>query len=98
MASISTKVTQYQRPVIIGFILLSTFIFIWLGNPTRLLVGAGTLNGMVLPLALGAMLLVVVKQKGQGNIQHPKWLVYAGWMVVIIMGIMGVRSLFLISL
>jgi Mn2+/Fe2+ NRAMP family transporter len=98
ITSISENTLRYQRYIIIGFIVLSTTIFAWLGNPTQLLVKAGTINGLVLPLALGSMLLVVGRQKKTGGYRHPKGLIYAGWAVVLIMGIMSVRSLFLLGL
>ena len=95
MASVSGFVKKNQRTIIIAFILLSSLVFIFMGSPTRLLVKAGTLNGLVLPMALASMLWVVVRGGRERFAQHPIWLVYAGWLVVGILLVMSIRSVWL---
>jgi Mn2+/Fe2+ NRAMP family transporter len=50
IASVNTWVAARQRYMIILFIILSSLVFVMLGNPTQLLVRAGTINGLVLPI------------------------------------------------
>jgi Mn2+/Fe2+ NRAMP family transporter len=91
IGSASGAVKKHERKVIIMFMLVSTLIFMLIGSPTKMLVKAGTLNGLVLPLAL-AGILWVVKKNGIRNFQHPKWLLYTGWLVTSILIIMAIRS------
>ncbi|HLZ15717.1 MAG TPA: divalent metal cation transporter, partial [Cyclobacteriaceae bacterium] len=79
--------------VIIGFILISTVIFLWVGQPVKVLVAAGAVNGLVLPFALAIMLSSTFKPGILKNYQHPKWLSILGWIVVIVMTYMGIRGL-----
>ena len=82
-----------QRYIISGFILFSAIIFILVGNPVRLLVMAGTVNGITLPVALGIILLASRNKKIVDDYHHPRWLEAVGWMVVLLMGVMSVYSL-----
>jgi Mn2+/Fe2+ NRAMP family transporter len=68
----------------IAFILISTGIFLFWGKPIIILVLAGAVNGFILPFSLGLMLWVMMKRK-LNHYHHPKWLLWSGWMVVIVM-------------
>ncbi len=96
MASVHAGVHKYQRLAIVAFILLSTMIFLFAGSPTLLLVRAGTFNGLVLPVALGAMLLVARKSSFAHGYRHASWLIFSGWMVVFALSVMGIRSVWLL--
>lgn len=96
ISAISPVINKYQRYIIIAFILLSTLVFLWFGNPTRLLVRAGTINGLILPVALFTILLAASRPGIIKGYRFPRWLYYAGWMVVAIMTIMGLRALYLL--
>ncbi len=96
MASVNGRIQKHQRAIIVGFIILSTLVFMISGSPTLLLVRAGTFNGLVLPLALGAMLLVGHKSTFANGYRHAGWLFVSGWIVVIALAIMGVRSVWLL--
>jgi Mn2+/Fe2+ NRAMP family transporter len=71
--------------LVIGFMVVSTVIFLGIGNPVRLLVFAGTVNGFILPIGLGLILLASRKASILGDYKHPLWLQMAGWAVVAIM-------------
>lgn len=71
--------------VVIGFMVVSTIIFLGLGNPVRLLVFAGTVNGFILPIGLGLILLASRKRSILGEYKHPTWLQVSGWLVVAVM-------------
>lgn len=75
-------VERYYRYWIIGFILASTMVLTQVGRPVTLLVLAGSLNGMILPLSLASMLLAVHRRDIMGQYRHPVWLTVLGWVMV----------------
>lgn len=78
---------------IIGFISVSALMFITIGQPVKLLVIAGSLNGLILPITLGTMLLATNKKEVVGDYQHPKWLLILGVIVVLVTLFLGIKSL-----
>ncbi len=75
-------VERYYRYWIIGFILASTMVLTQVGRPVTLLVLAGSINGMILPLSLASMLLAVHRRDIMGQYRHPVWLTVLGWVMV----------------
>ena len=71
--------------IVIAFMLVSTAIFLLLGNPVKLLVFAGTVNGFILPVGLSIILIASRNSKLLGKYKHPVWMQVAGWAVVAIM-------------
>lgn len=86
-------VIKYFRWVIIGFILFSTAVFIWVGKPVNVLVMAGAVNGLILPFALALILIAAYRKNIAGYYRHPYWLAISGWIVVVAMGYMGIRAI-----
>jgi len=82
-------IEKNHRYVISVFIIISTIIFIAVGNPVKILILAGAVNGLILPLALSVMLVAVTRKKIMGNYNHPVWMQIAGWLVVALMSWMG---------
>ncbi|QHT69379.1 divalent metal cation transporter [Rhodocytophaga rosea] len=80
---------KYQNILVIGFILISTLIFISIGRPVKLLILAGALNGLILPITLATMLIAAYQSKIIGNYKHPIWLTLFGWLIVLLMAYMG---------
>jgi len=91
--SIHPFVQKNFRQLIIAFIVFSTFVFLWVGQPVRVLVAAGAVNGLVLPFALAIILSATFKKGLLKNYRHPVWLSVIGWIVVVVMAYMGVRGL-----
>ncbi|RIJ42349.1 NRAMP family divalent metal transporter [Pontibacter oryzae] len=89
LKSYSGIIRRNENWVIIGFILVSTAIFVTIGQPVRLLILAGALNGLVLPLTLGVMLLAAYKPSIVGQYRHPVVLTVFGVLVVLIMAYLG---------
>ncbi|MEC1503591.1 divalent metal cation transporter [Bacillus sonorensis] len=85
----SPKIEKNSRGIIIAFIVISTLCFVTIGKPVNLLVLAGALNGLILPIALGALLIGAYKKNIVGDYRHPIWLTVPGIAVVIVMAIMG---------
>jgi Mn2+/Fe2+ NRAMP family transporter len=93
LRTFSPVLERNHRWLIIGFILLSTLIFIAIGRPVRVLILAGALNGLILPLALGTMLAAAYRKKIVGDYRHPVWMTLYGALVVLVMTYMGGHTL-----
>jgi len=81
----SPTLDKYYRYLIIAFILFSAFIFAVVGRPVTVLIVVGALNGLILPVVLGSLLLAVSKKSIVGNYVHPKILTISGWLVFLVM-------------
>ena len=58
------------------------------------LILVGALNALILPLALGTLLIGAYKKDIVGKYyKHPLWLTITGVIVVIIMGVLGIMTL-----
>ncbi|WP_338955467.1 divalent metal cation transporter [Fusobacterium nucleatum] len=86
-------VKDYENLFIIGFIVVSTLILIFLGKPAKLLVLAGSLNGLILPITLAITLIASKKQDIVGKYKHSNILFFLGWIVVLVAAYIGVKSL-----
>ncbi|UOE53034.1 NRAMP family divalent metal transporter [Cytobacillus oceanisediminis] len=91
--TLSPAVEKHHKWVIVGFIAISTFVFVLIGKPVKILVLVGSLNGLILPIALGVMLIAAYKTKIVGDYKHPLWMTIFGIIIVIAMSYMGVYSL-----
>jgi Mn2+/Fe2+ NRAMP family transporter len=80
---------KYERVCISIFIVLTTCIFILVGKPTELLIFAGAINGLILPIALAIILIAARNKRIMNNYKHPLWMQLSGWAVVGVMGWMG---------
>lgn len=98
--TLSSVVEKYNRQFIIGFIVASTLIFVTIGKPVNLLILAGALNGLILPVTLGTMLLATRNKNIMGDYKHPKWLIAVGIIIVFIgvfggyQSMLGIKALF----
>ena len=86
-------VKDYENLFIIAFIVISTLILIFLGKPAKLLVLAGSLNGLILPITLAITLIASKKQDIVGKYKHSNILFFLGWIVVLVAAYIGVKSL-----
>lgn len=86
-------VKDYENLFIIGFIVVSTLILIFLGKPVKLLVLAGSLNGLILPITLAITLIASKKTEIVGKYKHSNILFLLGWVVVVVTAYIGVQSL-----
>lgn len=84
---------RYERWCISIFIILSTIIFVWVGKPKQLLIFAGAVNGIILPIALGIILIAATKSKLMKGYKHPLWMQLCGWIVVAVMSWMGYQTI-----
>lgn len=86
-------VQKYEKATIMFFIFISTCILIFLGSPAKLLILAGSLNGLILPVTLAVMLIATTKKNIVGDYKHSRLLFYAGWIVVALTAYIGWISL-----
>lgn len=82
-------ILKYNREIIIAFILISCLIFVLIGKPIKVLLAVGAINGLILPIALGVMLVAAYRTKIISSYKQPLWLTIAGSAVVITMIWMG---------
>ncbi len=78
-------IAKQERWFISFFIIFSTVVFIAVGEPVRLLIMAGAVNGLILPVALAVILLASSRKRLTGSYKHPLWMQVTGWLVVIVM-------------
>lgn len=88
----SEKIESRTNITIVAFIAVSTLIFLFVGNPVKVLVWAGTINGFILPIGLALILLASRKSSIVGNYRHPIWLQAAGWLVVLVMAAFSILT------
>ena len=94
LRSLFGGVDRNYRWWMIGFICASTAINIFVANPVALLIAAGSINGLILPLALACILLGAYKINVVGeNYKHPLILTVMGWAVVVFTFWMGIQAL-----
>jgi len=93
MRSFSKTIDKYNSYVIMAFILISTLVFVIIGRPVMILVIVGSLNGLILPITLGAMILASRNKKIVGDYYHPTWLIVFGLLAVLVTAYAGATSL-----
>ncbi|MGW7975999.1 divalent metal cation transporter [Staphylococcus xylosus] len=79
--------------IVISFIVFSTLVFLSLGKPVTLLIVAGALNGLILPITLGTILIASKRKSIVGDYKHPTWMLIFGIVAVIVTIVTGVFSL-----
>lgn len=95
LRSLHPFIERNQRYFTSGFILISTIIFMKIGQPVTLLIIAGAVNGFILPIALTIVLIAANKKRlAQNAYQHPVWMKMLGWVVVVMMAAMSGISIY----
>ena len=93
LKTFSKSIEENENKVIIGFIIISTAIMFIFGNPAVLLVLAGAVNGLILPITLAICLIAAHKKSIMGeNYHHPVVLTILGVIVVILTAYLGVTT------
>ena len=94
LKTFSKFIEKNEKWFIVGFIILSTIVMALIGQPATLLVLAGALNGLILPITLGVCLIASKKKTIMGeDYHHPTWLLILGIVVVVISAYLGITSL-----
>lgn len=85
MTSFSDTIKRHQNLIIIAFIVFSTLVYSTIGRPVQVLVLVGTLNGLILPIALVVILIAAYRSDIIGSYKHPKWIAVFGWIIALAM-------------
>ncbi len=93
MTNFHPFIETYKRYFIIGFIVISTFVFATIGKPAQVLVLVGTLNGLVLPIAMVIILIAAYRKNIVGNYKHPIWIAAFGWLIAIAMSVLSIMTI-----
>lgn len=94
LTSFHPFIERNKNHFIIGFIAISTLIFATIGRPAQVLVLVGTLNGLVLPIALAIVLLAAYRTDIVGQYKHPVWIAVFGWLVTLLMAVLSVITIY----
>ena len=87
-------IAKNETAFIISFISFSTIMMAFLGGAGSMLIVAGAVNGLILPIALACMLLACRNKKIVGDVyKHPMILQVSGWIVVLLTGGLGLKTL-----
>ena len=87
------SIEKHENAFIVGFIALSTVVMAFLGQPAVLLVLAGAVNGLILPITLGVCLIASKKKSIMGeDYKHPTLLLILGIIVVIASAYLGITT------
>lgn len=70
--------------IVISFIVVSSLVFLFIGQPVTLLIVAGALNGFILPITLGTILIASKRKSIVGDYHHPTWMLLFGILAVIV--------------
>ena len=93
LKTLNAFIEKNEKYIICGFIAASTLIMVLVGSPAKLLILAGSLNGLILPVTLGTMLMASRRKDIVGDYHHPTWLLVFGVMIVLVAGYSGILSL-----
>ncbi|MEV8374042.1 NRAMP family divalent metal transporter [Kribbella sp. NPDC056861] len=95
-----TRTTDRTRTIlVVGFIAVSTVIFLSIGTaPTQLLIFAGAFNGLLLPVGIGVLLWVAWQRTDLlRGYKYPRWLLLIGgaaWLLTIYLAVRSVKPVF----
>lgn len=94
LKSFHTKFDQYEKHMLVGFVVIALSVFLIVGQPVKTLVVVGALNGFILPIALTFILFAASNRKIVGEYKHPMWLKFFGIAVIVATLYMSVRTIF----
>ncbi len=95
LVTFSPALARARNWLVVGFIALSATVFLLVDEaPTTLLVLAGALNGLILPVGFGALLWVGWRRRDLlGGYRYPGWLLAIGALAWVLTVYLGVNSL-----
>jgi Mn2+/Fe2+ NRAMP family transporter len=93
LESLWPRVAARRALAVAAFVALSLGLFLLLGRPVRLLILAGALNGLILPVTLVVTLLAARRPDLLNGYRHPRWLTVAGVLALVAATAAAVMSL-----
>jgi Mn2+/Fe2+ NRAMP family transporter len=91
--SFSRVADRHGTALLAGFIAVSAAVFVAFGRPVKVLILAGALNGLILPVTLATILVAAYRKSVVGEYKHPLWMTLFGAAVVLTMSAMGAHTL-----
>lgn len=92
LKTLSKSLMKRSNIIVIIFIVISTITFLLIGKPVKLLIIAGALNGLILPITLGVILIASKKKSIVGDYKHPTWMLLFGVLAVLVTIVTGFLS------
>ena len=92
LKTLSKSLMKRSNIIVIVFIVVSTITFLLIGKPVKLLIIAGALNGLILPITLGVILIASKKKSIVGDYKHPTWMLMFGVLAVLVTIVTGFLS------
>ncbi|CXD45188.1 NRAMP family divalent metal transporter [Staphylococcus aureus] len=92
LKTLHKSLDERSNLIVIVFIVISTMIFLFIGKPISLLIIAGAINGWILPITLGAILIASKKKSIVGDYKHPNWMFIFGIVAVLVTILTGIFS------
>ncbi|PRX92497.1 NRAMP family divalent metal transporter [Allonocardiopsis opalescens] len=92
ISTFSPRLGAARNWLVIGFIAVCAVVYLLIGQaPADLLVLAGALNGLILPVGLGLLLWIAARRRGDllGGYRYPRWLIAVGvlsWLLTVYLG------------
>ncbi|GAA4097376.1 MULTISPECIES: NRAMP family divalent metal transporter [Actinomadura] len=91
LVSFAPWIERNRSRLVVAFIVVSTLIYLALGKtPVTLLILAGALNGLILPVGLGVLLWAAARRRDLlGGYRYPAWLLALGavaWVLTLYLG------------
>jgi len=95
LVSFSPWIERNRGRLVVAFIVASTLIYLALGKtPVTLLILAGALNGLILPVGLGVLLWAAARRRDLlGGYRYPVWLLALGCLAWVLTLYLGYNSL-----
>ncbi|CAM00871.1 Mn2+/Fe2+ NRAMP family transporter [Saccharopolyspora erythraea NRRL 2338] len=98
LVTFSPKLERSRNWLVVAFVAVSAAVFLLLDQaPTTLLVLAGALNGLILPVGFGVLLWVALRRRDLlGGYRYPRWLLLIGvvaWLLTLYLGVNSVSGI-----
>ncbi|WP_263251696.1 NRAMP family divalent metal transporter [Saccharopolyspora rosea] len=98
LVSFSPRLERGRNWLVVAFVALSALVFLLLDQaPTTLLVLAGALNGLILPVGFGVLMWVAARRRDLlGGYRYPRWLLVVGllaWLLTLYLGISSLTGI-----
>lgn len=89
LKTLNPFIMKNEKWFIVGFIAFSTLVMVLVGNPAEVLILVGALNGLILPISLGIILIASRNKKIVGDYKHPMVLIILGVIVALAAAYLG---------
>ena len=94
LKTLHPKISLHEKSVTISFIAVSTIVMTAFGGASKLLVAAGAINGLILPITLSIVLIAGNKKEIAGkDYHHSRFLTVAGVIIIAFTLYAGIRSI-----